>query len=198
VRVQNDTRLITFHNWTLRIRPGTGRPARLLLLIHGWTGDENSMWVFVRNFPASYRIVAPRAPFAAQAGGYSWRPPPFAQGRPPLLDDLSSSAISVTALAEAYIADNVLALMHPERVGRVGVLAGFMPDGAERLVEKRPLAGKMFFVAHGTLDEMVRVETAYQTVRLLEQAGANVTFCEDQVGHKVSAGCQRALVAFFG
>lgn len=215
--VQNDSKLVTFHDWTLRVRAGIGLPARLLLLIHGWTGDENSMWVFVRNFPASYWIVAPRAPFAAQTGSYSWRPPPISGGEPPRLDDLISSVTSVVALADAYAAENnlkvetfdiigfsqgaaltnILALLHPDRVGRVGALAGFVPTGAERLVQQRPLAGKPFFVAHGTLDELVKVEDARASVRLLEQAGANVTYCEDEVGHKVSAGCLRALSEFF-
>jgi phospholipase/carboxylesterase len=217
VRAQDDTRLVTFHNWTLRIRPGSAPTARLLLLVHGWTGDENSMWVFVRNFPPSYWIVAPRAPFAAPAGGYSWRPQPTTPGQLPQLEDLRSSAATLTELADAYAAENdlkgqefdvigfsqgaavtnVLALLHPARIGRAGVLAGFVPAGAETLVDKRPLAGKQFFVAHGTLDEMVKIETARQSAELLEQAGANVTFCEDAVGHKVSAACLRALQEFF-
>jgi predicted esterase len=56
---------------------------------------------------------------------------------------------------------------------------------------------KSFFVAHGSLDEMVNIAYARQSVQLLEAAGAQVTFCEDEVGHKVSAGCLRGLQAFF-
>jgi predicted esterase len=71
-----------------------------------------------------------------------------------------------------------------------------MPAGAERLIEEHPLQGKPFFVAHGTLDEMVSIEDARRSVKLLERAGAPVTFCEDDVGHKVSASCLRAMQAF--
>jgi hypothetical protein len=48
-----------------------------MLLIHGLTGDENSMWIFARNLSAEYWMIAPRAPHASQMaqGGYSWRPP---------------------------------------------------------------------------------------------------------------------------
>ncbi|MBI3738750.1 MAG: hypothetical protein HY258_06860, partial [Chloroflexi bacterium] len=67
----------------------------------------------------------------------------------------------------------------------------------ESVLEKRPLNGKPFFVAHGTLDEMVKVEYARQSIQLLERAGAKVTYCEDEVGHKVSANCLRALERFF-
>jgi phospholipase/carboxylesterase len=92
---------------------------------------------------------------------------------------------------------SALALLHPEKIGRAGILAGFVPSGGESLIPNRPLAGKTLFVAHGTLDEMVNVQVARRSVELLRQAGANVTYCEDEVGHKLSAGCQRALETFF-
>jgi len=69
--------------------------------------------------------------------------------------------------------------------------------GAETLLSPRLLVGKRFFVAHGSRDEMVNVEFARQSVRLLQAAGAEVTLCEDEVGHKVSAGCLRGLETFF-
>ena len=68
MHVQSETELLSFHDWTLRMRAASEGPARLLLLVHGWTGDENSMWVFVRNFPARYWIVAPRARATSQIG----------------------------------------------------------------------------------------------------------------------------------
>jgi predicted esterase len=49
------------------------------------------------------------------------------------------------------------------------------------------------FVAHGTKDEMVTVERARASMQLLEQAGAEITYCEDEVGHKLSKDCLRAL-----
>jgi predicted esterase len=78
----------------------------------------------------------------------------------------------------------------------VGLLSGFVPRGAESLTSVRPLAGVRVFVAHGSADELVSIEHARQSVGLLEAAGATVTVCEDDVGHKVSAGCARALQAF--
>ena len=52
------------------------------------------------------------------------------------------------------------------------------------------------FVAHGTQDQMVSIERARASMAILEQAGAHVTYCEDDVGHKVSANCLRALKDF--
>ena len=39
--------------------------------------------------------------------------------------------------------------------------------------------------------------TAFASIKLLERAGAQVRFCEDEIGHKLSANGLRALEEFF-
>ncbi len=215
----NNTSLVEFKNWTLRIRETSLKPSRFLLLIHGFTGDENSMWVFARNLPSNYWIVAPRAPHKAEPGGYSWREQfdssqserptieqlrPGAEGLIRLVDEYAASAgceagastFDVMGFSQGAAMCNVLAFLYPHRIRKIGILAGFVPGGLEDLVSKRPLKGKPFFVAHGTKDEMVSVERARASIAILEQAGAQVTYCEDEVGHKVSVSCLRALKDF--
>lgn len=212
-----NTSLTQFNDWTLRIREATAQPARWLLLIHGLTGDENSMWVFTRNLPSYYWMVAPRAPFSAEPSGYSWREKfdssefgrptidqlrPGAQALIRLVDEYSASAgvdtstFDVMGFSQGAAMSNVLAFLYPERIRKVGILAGFVPSGLEVLAAQRPLEGKPFFVTHGTKDEMVSVERARDSISILEQAGARVTYCEDDVGHKVSVNCLRALKDF--
>ena len=55
-----------------RIPSGPG-PHRVIVMLHGWTGDVNSMWVFTNRLPMNAWIIAPQAPFASTRGGYSWR-----------------------------------------------------------------------------------------------------------------------------
>ncbi len=62
-----DTKLISFDDWTLRVHPSQSANPRLLVLIHGWTGDENSMWIFTRRLSPDYWMIAPRAPHAAES-----------------------------------------------------------------------------------------------------------------------------------
>ena len=215
----NNASLVSFKDWTLRVRAATHRSPRPLLLIHGLTGDENSMWVFARDLPASYWIIAPRAPYAAQMeqGGYSWQPPqsedadhpsldqlrPAAEGLIHLVDEYSASAgldastFDVMGFSQGAAMASLLAFLYPRRIRKVGILAGFVPGGLEELISQRPLAGKPFFVVHGTKDQMVPIERARASVGSLEQAGANVTYCEDEVGHKVSVTCLHALKKFF-
>ena len=213
----NNTSLIEFEGWTLRVREWVTPPTRLLLMLHGWTGDENSMWVFARNFPQEYLIVAPRGLHVSPQGGYSWRP--FREGTfgRPNLEDLQESAHALIRLVDSDPAragvdasrfdvmgfsqgaalSNVLNCLYPQRVRKAGILAGFMPSGMEPIVAQKPLAGKPVFVTHGTQDNMVPIDRARASMALLEQAGANITYCEAEVGHKVSSDCLRALETFF-
>jgi phospholipase/carboxylesterase len=191
----------------------------LLLLIHGLTGDENSMWVFARELPSHYWMIAPRAPHPSQMeqGGYTWRLPQFDNLNDVSLDLHRSMAERLIRLVDEYAASvgldastfdamgfsqgasmcNVLAFLYPERIQKVGILAGFVPAELKNLVSQRPLDGKSYFVAHGTKDASVTVDRARASIQILEQAGARVTYCEDDVGHKVSVTCLRALKKFF-
>ena len=215
----NNTSLITFQEWTLRVRESTSSSPRLLVLIHGLTGDENVMWVFARNLPEEYWMVAPRAPHASEMeqGGYSWRTGSDKVEDSLQMEQLRDSAQALIRLVDEYAASvgidastfdvmgfsqgaamsSLLAFLYPERIRKGGMLAGFVPRGLEDLVSQRPLEGKPFFVTHGTKDETVPIERARASVDLLEKAVAQVTYCEDDVGHKVSAACLRALKDFF-
>jgi phospholipase/carboxylesterase len=214
-----------YNSWNLRVRHASEEPARFMLLLHGWTGDENSMWLFARNFKTDLFIVAPRAPHPAKIGGYSWRAVPTSKQRPdqgktrslPMLMDLKPAAESLIKLvddisvsigvdaAQFEVAGfsqggamvNVLALLYPHRIRKAAVLAGFMPDGVDELLDRQVLKDVPFFVAHGSQDILITVEQARSSIELLEKAGAQVTYCEAEVGHKVSADCTRGLESFF-
>lgn len=192
-------------------KPG---PHRLFLLVHGLTGDENVMWIFARRLPEDALLVSLRAPHASDLGGFSWtvegteglqqldafrpavervvdllKPENFPQAK---LDKVSLVGFSQGA-ALIYS----LGLLHPERVSAMAGLAGYLPSGVDGLVGQRPLDGLPVFHAHGTLDRQVPIDRGRETVRLLEAAGADVTYCEDEVGHKLSLNCFRALEKFF-
>lgn len=208
-----NTELIQFNNWTLRIRPSHSSNPRLLLLIHGWTGDENSMWAFTRGLSSDYWMVAPRAPHTVESSGFSWRPLQSGAFGVPSLEALLPSAEALIGLIDEYSAlvkldakqfdlmgfsqgaamVNLVGMLYPHRVRKMCVLAGFMLPGVDDLISKKPLVGKNIFVAHGTQDQKVPVDLARTSIDLLEQAGAQITYCEDEVGHKLSPNCLRAL-----
>jgi phospholipase/carboxylesterase len=188
----------------------------LLVLIHGWTGDENSMWVFTRRLSPAYWMIAPRAPYSADTTGFSWRPPELGTFGRPSLELLKPSAERLIQLIDEYAASvkldaqqfdvigfsqggamtSALGALYPQRVRKMGVLSGFVPYEMETIIASRPLSGKNIFVAHGTRDETVTIERARASMALLEQAGASITYCEDEVAHKLSSKCLRALETY--
>ncbi len=213
MQAATNTELISFGDWTLRVRASESSQPRLLVLLHGWTGDENSMWVFARALSPDYWMIAPRAPHNADPSGFSWRPPePNLFGRPnvaamkPAVDALiqlvdeysaslkiNSAQFDIMGFSQGAAMTNLVGMFYPQRVRKMGVLAGFVPSGMEEIIAQKPLAGKNIFVAHGTQDQLVPIDRARASIELLEQAGAQVTYCEDDVAHKLSANCLRAL-----
>jgi phospholipase/carboxylesterase len=216
VRTATDTDLISFGHWTLRARPSQSQDPRLLVLLHGWTGDENSMWIFTRKLSPNYWMIAPRAPHPADPSGFSWRPLPAAAFGWPSLETLLPAAEALIKLIDEYSASvklealqfdlvgfsqgaamvNLMGILYPHRIRKMGVLAGFVPAGLEPLISQRPLTGKNIFVAHGTQDQMIPIDRARASMELLEQAGAQITYCEDEVGHKLSTNCLRSLESY--
>ncbi|MDX9991782.1 MAG: hypothetical protein RBS68_06985 [Anaerolineales bacterium] len=207
------THLATLEDWTYRLLPPEQPARRLLLLLHGWTGDENSMWVFARNFPHDVWMLAPRAPFPAPSGGYSWRE--HLEGEHSLADlrataanlirfvegwgvanQVETSQFDVIGFSQGAAMTGMLGLLYPQRVRKLAMLSGFLPEGAQELFPASFSPQKRIFIAHGTRDRMVSVERAQQAARLFERAGAQVEYCEADVAHKVGPECLRALAAY--
>ncbi len=198
-----------------RLPDGTG-PYPLMLLLHGWTGDEDSMLVFAGKLPPAAWLVAPRGLYAATQGGYSWSPPRTRKGWPGLDDFRPAVQALLELLTPAHFPGAALdrvdlvgfsqgtalayafALIQPQRVRAVAGLSGFLPDGvATFLGSEKPLQGKPVFVSHGAQDDIVPIDMARRSVEFLQQAGAEVTYCEDEAGHKLGADCFSALGSFF-
>jgi len=217
VPTATETRLLSFNRWTFRLRPAQADPARLLVLLHGWKGSEDSMWVFTNGLAPEYALLAPRGPFADPERGYTWRERKGTRIGYPSLADLLPAAQALLIFLDAWSASAgidgrtfdvmgfslgavlayALAATHPERIRSIAALAGFLPPGVEDLLAARPLAGKAVFVTHGTNDDMVPIERARKAVALLESSGAYVTYCESRAGHKVSRECFSAIREFF-
>lgn len=211
-----DAQLLTFRGWTFRYRAAVREPGRVFLLLHGWTGDENSMGVFANVLPQDCAVVAPRAPYRVPAGGYSWREIGPGSWGIPTFDDLQPAALSVLKFLDEWTATvgldatqlhamgfsqgaaltYTLAALHPERVASVAALSGFLPTGIEVRLAAGTLRDKPVFVAHGSQDEMIPLERAREAVRLLEATGAQVQYCESDGGHKVSKECLKGIEIF--
>jgi phospholipase/carboxylesterase len=185
-------------------------------MIHGWTGDENSMWVFSRQIAEDYLILAPRGPVSGSSG-FGWAE--LVDGKSPPIHAYRDIADRLLQQADLWLRahkvdpDTLINLMgfsqgaamcyamlahNPSRFGKIAGLSGFLPEETDSLLPSGHLNGKEIFVAHGTKDETIPLDFAQKTVNVLEKAGAKVFYCEEAVGHKLGAACSRGLKDFFG
>lgn len=196
-----------------RVRhPESPGPHPTVVLLHGYAGNEDVMWIFARTIPADWLLVAPRAiEEDSQGGNYSWYP--SHTRRWPSLDDFDDAVAAVTrfivALPEVYQADPdriylmgfsqgaatayVTALQRPRLVRAIAGLVGFVPEDIPPASARAAFEGMPIFMAVGEEDETIPVDYARQGATLLRQAGADLTYHELSTGHKLNSAGMRAL-----
>ncbi len=194
----------------VKVPEGVTAPSPTVVMVHGWLGNEKVMSVFDRLLPPGVVLVSPRAPLEVEPESFGWflhlgDDTGFAAG----LADLRAF---ITALPAAYPVDPAqvvlmgfsqgaaislaLALSAPALVQGVACLAGFVPGQAAAWATPGKLAGKPIFIAHGQTDETVSIDQARAAHTLLAQAGAEVSYHEYAVGHKLNAAGMNDLNAW--
>lgn len=210
------SKVVNYDEWVVWHRQtDQEREQPLLLMLHGWTGDEKSMSIFSVRIPYDYFVISPRGPFNSPSGGFSWTRNNKSFDKLSALD--FSEAIDgldrllITRYFQHSKIDNLSLLgfsqgaalaftytvLFPERVNCVAGLSGFLPYDLAQMNNNEPLTGKKVFLAHGLRDELVPIERAREDARMLESLGAHVIYCEDDVGHKTSIDCFRGLGEYF-
>jgi phospholipase/carboxylesterase len=212
-----EPRLIKIQDWPFRVKPAeqlTNQP-RILLLLHGYLGNENIAWILTKSIPKVYTILAPRAPIKLGPDQYSWHP--IEPQWPGLFTTYKKLAREVLQRVDQWVLDqhlNVdtydvmgfsqgavmaygLSFLFPERINKIAALAGFIPQSWQADLSNVSLSGESYFIAHGTQDETVPFEKAEQAAEFLKEKGAAVTFCEANTGHKFGANCFSSLGEFF-
>jgi len=195
--------------------PAGDGPFSLIILLHGWTGDEKSMWVFASRMPRNCILLAPRGLFVSMMGGYSWFPDDA--GSWPDIDDFIPAFNLLHNLMEAeFLRDNWdgqtislvgfsqgaalaygFSVQPTSRIKSIAGLSGFVPNGILKFVYSKPLSGIPLFVTHGMRDKIVPIERGRNGVSVLQELGAIVTYCEDDSGHRLSPTCFKGLQKFF-
>jgi phospholipase/carboxylesterase len=212
----DDPQLLRYKGWFFRWRPALIESGRLLVLIHGWTGDENSMWTLARNLSHHYSILAPRGPYPAPRGGFSWRSAESKMNSTSSYEDLLPAANKLVHFIDewtttlgmetrsfdlagfsqgAAMAYSIWSLI-PSRIRRTAILSGFLPEGIAKFMARDRIENKKVFISHGRNDEMVPIEYARAAVEMLKNNGAQVMYCESEAAHKVSKECLQAMEKF--
>jgi phospholipase/carboxylesterase len=190
------------------------RPA--VVLLHGRGGDEDAMWPFARTLPRGCVVVAPRAPHPDPVlGGWAWvnradwEWPDLAR----FDEAVAVVAGFLAALPGLYGTDPgrtfalgfsqgaatafALALRRPAQLQGVASLVGFMPEYTPDGAARHPLSHLPVFMAAGQRDPLVPLTRARASAAALRSAGADLTYHEYDVGHKVSTAGSRDLALWW-
>lgn len=213
---QQQPQKIDLQGWTFRVQHSSAPSSDhgVMLLLHGHLGNENAMWILTKPIPNSYTLLAPRAPVKTGEDQYSWHKIapqwPDLETYRDLTDqllarveqwlreqNLNIEQYDVMGFSQGAVMAYAMAILHPQRVGKVAALAGFIPQSWVNKLDGQSLSGKSFFVAHGKQDDIIPIKKAHQAADWLEDNGAHVTFCEADIGHKLSANCFNGLGEFF-
>ncbi len=192
------------HQVRLPLEPQSAPP--VIILVHGWLGNETVMWAFERALPPQALVLSVRAPFAAE-GGYGWMVPgdegSFSRGLAALqeyvqrlpeeftIEDVNKRL--VMGFSQGAAMSYALLLASPELVAGVAGLAGFLPEPARPWAVPGRLTGKKILIAHGTEDPTVPLAEAESAREAFAASGAEVTYVTDPTGHKVGVQGMRIL-----
>lgn len=204
---------------------GIVRP--LVVLVHGRAGDAKVMWTFSKIFQDPKPvIVAPQGFLEDPLGGFSWWLPEDGSGhgasiRNPVTMEQLRPALEklnffIDQARKIYIpnADKVVSvgfsqggglisgasLLNPEIFTGVGLLASFVPQTVvdfKKTETKTAVKLPKYFISHGTEDNIVNIQKAIEGKEALENFGAEVTYHQDAVGHKISSSGVRMLSQWY-
>lgn len=190
-----------------------------IVALHGRGTDEHDLLPLIESLGVhDALLVAPRAPLlfnpGSFTGGYAW----YEFGEEGIPDPTTFRA-SVEILGnflgeimEAYPVDSGLLLLlgfsqgtvmayaaglqDPSMIRGIIALSGYIPDKSGLSLRLHDLNGLPVFISHGAWDEIIPVEFARESARLLKTAGAEILYREYLMGHEVREETLRDLSAW--
>ena len=189
-------------------------PFPTILLLHGWKGNEDVMWVFQNRLPKGSLLVAPRAILPDPEGGYTWYE--HQNDWPPLSRfEAAKAAVDrfIGALPDLYDADLddlylmgfsqgaglaiALALQEPTRYHGLVSLVGFAPRVDDTLLATKPLLNMPTLMSVGLTDDRIPASIAAHCRQTLTEAGAELTYREYDTGHRLNRDGMHDLAAWW-
>ncbi len=201
------------HGWIVStLKPREFLQNRPLVLLHGLSGDENSLKSLVQNVRRNRWLISLRGILPAQDQGYAWAPAKtrdehgfqasvqeFSQEWQNIraLLEFSSPNLDLFGFSQGAAFAALLLLNYPNWIRNLAFVSGFIPE-PDPSFNPPSLAGHRIFVSHGTQDDVVPFSESERSTKYFESLGAEVIFCKSNTRHKIGAYCLQQLNDFFG
>lgn len=192
--------------------------APLIVLLHGRGSDKQDLMGLQPHLLPEAMVVTPEAPFPGGPWGYgpgwAWyrflggsRPEPvsFAESLQHLHTFLTGlqarlpekgGPLILGGFSQGGTMSLAYALRHPGSVAYVMNFSGFLPEHPDVQATQESVSGARFFWGHGTQDPAILFTLAVQGRAALRQAGADLTTRDYPMGHGISQGELRDVVAW--
>ena len=181
----------------------------LLLLLHGYGSNEEDLFSFATELPDEYYVISARAPYDMNYGSYAWYAINFDAdenkfsdiGQAQISRDVIANFIDELIANYAIDANNVtligfsqgsilsyaVALSYPKKVQRLVAMSGYLnTEIAVNDFAVNDFSILKIFASHGTVDQVIPVEWARNSIPVIEKLGIAVVFKEYPVGHGVA------------
>jgi phospholipase/carboxylesterase len=205
-----------------RVREG----GPVVVLLHGRGSDEKDLLGLSRHLPATWTVIAPRAPFPAEPWGYGpgWAWYQFLGGNRPEPDGFAESLRAVSSLlrslpdalgfdaarlvlggfSQGGTVSLALALAttaghlgdDAPRIARAVNLSGFLADHPLVRAAPETVSGVRMFWGHGTADPAIPFGLAVEGREALRAAGADLETHDYPAGHWIEPKELRDLAAW--
>ncbi len=190
----------------------------VIFLLHGLSGDEDSMWVFLNQLNLDAYVFAPRAPFPSrdiELGGYSWVDKPISYW--PKYEDFFQSLdlfngligsleiefpyanfneISLIGFSQGGAFSYSYAVKNSNKVEKIAVLSGFLPEGVSGYFMGVSSDDFQLFIAHGEKDQMVSIREAEDARDFFQGKQFSVTYCVSNTAHRLGKNCKKEFEKF--
>lgn len=183
--------------------------APLLVLLHGYGSDENDLFSFANELPEELYIISLRAPQTLQPFGHGWYAINFDAEQNKWNDvnqaktamksilecinlacekyDLNSENVSLLGFSQGCILSIALAINHPKKFKNIIGLSGYVcSEFIENTIQSDDYKHLDFYCSHGSSDQVIPVEWARKTPKILDKMGIKYTYSEFPVGHGVA------------
>lgn len=200
-----------------QIATGDHDDGTVVVLLHGRGADADDMLGLRRGLPATWTVVAPRAPFPGApwgyGGGYAWyrylggttpEPESFARSMRAIEELLSGldTAIGFTpkrVILGGFSQGGTLSLgyaLSGATTPPVLNFSGFLASHPDVNAARAGARGLRVFWGHGTRDQNIPFDFAVDGRRALVQGGAALTAKDYSIGHWIDAEELRDAVAW--
>lgn len=188
----------------------------VVILLHGIFGNENNLFSFADKLPDRFLIISVRAPYRIEEGKYRWFRADFTKAKPVyekkeaevsraliigFIDQLGQkysfdkNQVYLCGFSQGAMMAYSAGITAPDKIKGIAMIGGLLLDDVKpRIAPKDKLSPLNTFIAHGTQDQVIKINHAIEACFFLQQKGLHPEYHEYHEGHTVSDAMLTDLV----